>query len=101
LRYKAFEFLLNLVLGASWVAAVLGGAWVFFLTYTFSGFFTALAASFLGSLPGFLFVVLLESVVLMLESRKEQQRQGALLEAIGERLDRAGIPPVDDARLSD
>ncbi|MGE4294403.1 MAG: hypothetical protein AB7E49_01725 [Campylobacterales bacterium] len=81
MRASLFELIVNIALGAAWVAA-LGGAYFAYSYVLPHGFLPALSAAVLGLLPGLLVVAFFEGINLLIESHKEQKKQTALLTQI-------------------
>ncbi len=73
--------LINFLLGASWAFALLGASALFFI-FINVGIFYAIFASFLGSLPGLFFVLLIEYFLMREEKLNELKKQTKLLEEL-------------------
>ena len=72
---------INFLLGASWAFALLGASTLFFLLFHV-GILYSLFGAFLGALPGFFFVLLLEYFLIRQEKLDELKKQTKLLEAL-------------------
>jgi hypothetical protein len=81
LRSTLFELIVNIALGAAWVAA-LGGAYLAFGYASPHGFLAAFSAAVLGLLPGLVVVAVLETINLLIEIHKEQRKQTKILESL-------------------
>ncbi len=86
-RRSVAERLVSFLLGAAWASALVGAA-LFFWSFTPFGLLIALMGGFVGSLPGLLFVVLLEIAALQFERQREMYHQTRLLKKIRESLER-------------
>lgn len=81
LPISSLSILINFLLGASWAFALLGASTLFFLFINI-GIFYALFSSFIGSLPGFFFVLLIEYFLMREEKLNELKKQTKLLEEL-------------------
>lgn len=78
-RKSTFERLIALLQGASW-ALIIVGAFSLFSSFSSFGILFALVAAFIGALPGFLFLTLLELGNIQIEKLQELKKQTRLLE---------------------
>lgn len=81
MRSTLFELIVNIALGAAWVAA-LGGAYLAFIYVSPYGLLAGISAAVLGLLPGMVVVAVLETINLLIEIHKEQRKQTKLLESL-------------------
>ena len=87
MRRSVAERLVSFLLGAAWASALVGAA-LFFWSFTPFGFLIAFMGGFVGSLPGLLFVVLLEVAALQFDRQREIHHQTRLLKRIRDSLER-------------
>jgi len=76
--------LISFLLGVAWAFVLLGIALTFLSYFRFS-IVDALLFSFLGAIPGLLFVVVLEYILVSLQRYEEIKKQTKLLEEIVDR----------------
>lgn len=81
LATSSLSILVNFLLGASWAFALLGASTLFFI-FLHINIFYSLFASFLGSLPGLFFVLLIEYFLMRQEKLDELKKQTKLLEEL-------------------
>ena len=81
LKDRSLGFVVNFLLGIAW-AAVLIGAVTSFLSFYSTGLLFAIVASFIGTLPGLVGILLLEYIITNKEKHEELKKQTKLLQQI-------------------
>jgi len=84
LQISTLAKLISFLLGVAWAFVLLGVALTFFSYFRFS-IVDAILFSFLGAIPGLLFVVLLEYILVSLQRFEEMKKQTKLLEELVDR----------------
>lgn len=81
LQPSTLSRVINFLLGVAWASVLLGTLYIFLSYYRLS-LVDAIFLSFLGSLPGLFFVVILEYLIIGLQHYEETKRQTKLLEEL-------------------
>jgi len=84
LHDKYLSFVVNFLLGVAWAFAIIGAV-TSFLSLIHDSLFLASIAFFVGAIPGFIAVLLLELVIVTKEKYFELQKQTKLLERLLEK----------------
>ena len=82
LQNRTLSFVVNFLLGASWVTALLGAVTSFFTYYFSDGILLASLSFFMGAIPGMVLILLLELFIIQKEKHLELQKQTKLLEEL-------------------
>jgi uncharacterized membrane protein YeaQ/YmgE (transglycosylase-associated protein family) len=81
LESKALGFVINFLLGVSWAVVLMGALTSFFSFYHDSILF-AIVSAFIGAVPGFVAVLLLEHIITNKEKLHELKKQTRLLQKL-------------------
>ena len=81
LKESSLGFIINFLLGVAW-AFVLIGAVTSFLAFYSTNLFFAIISAFIGALPGFIGILLLEYMITNKEKHEELKKQTQLLEEL-------------------
>ncbi len=97
LQTSTLSRVINFLLGVAWASLLLGAFYIFLSYYRFS-LVDAIFLSFLGSLPGLFFVVVLEYLIVGLQQYEETKKQTKLLEELLEQTKKRDIEKNDILR---
>ena len=86
LQNKSLHFVVNFLLGVAWALALLGAVSAFLSFYPHY-FFYAIVSAFIGTIPGFIAILILEHIISSKEKHLELQKQTKLLQLLLEKKD--------------
>ena len=81
LQNRSLSFVVNFLLGVAWATVILGSI-TSFLAFYQDSFLLAIISAFIGALPGFVAVLLLEHIITGKEKHLELKKQTVLLEKL-------------------